>query len=536
MSIARRRLLVAMGFGAANYGLLRNLPADTPTSTTPRNDDQSAAATSDETEANADSSTPVPQQPPVVDATKAADSTNEVFDLVITGGRVVDPASGFDQIANVGVSGTSVSAIAPDSESLGRATTTIDATGMVVAPGFIDILSYSPNGYGEWYKIADGVTTNLGMHGLSRQASRWFASYPDGSAPLHFGGAYDNAYVRHYLHGLDPFDSASPEVVEAIVNDARSDLEDGFVGLHMEPEYTPGAETEELLAHARLAAAQEVPLCVHARYSDNLPPGTNLEAIDELVNAARETGASLHVEHIGSTGGTGVMAEALGRIDAANAEGLNMTACVYPYDFWASNIRSARFDDWQRKFNLTFSDLQVIGATERLTEANFAEAYDSNRLTAAFNIPPEDVELALQTDFVMVGSDAILEPSHQNHPRSTGCFSRVLGRYVRERGVLDLVSALSKMTIQPARLLERRCPSLRSKGRLGIGSDADITVFDPATVIDRSTITNPAQESVGIMWVIVEGQIMRSPDGNLPAGPALPGRGMRSDISATTVG
>ena len=142
---------------------------------------------------------------------------------------------------------------------------------------------------------------------------------------------------------------------------------------------------------------------------------------------------------------------------------------------------------------------------------------------------PEDVELPLQADFVMVGSDAILERPHNNHPplqpaASAGCW----GRYVRDRGVLDLPTALSKMTIQPARLLEGRCPALRRKGRLGIGADADITVFDPATVRDRSTIENPAQESEGIRWVVVEGRVARSPDGAADHPPA--GRALRSDI------
>ena len=284
------------------------------------------------------------------------------------------------------------------------------------------------------------MTTNLGMHGLDNRADRWFAARPDGSSPVHFGGAYDNAFVRQ-VHGLEPYSAAAGSALEAILEDARADLRNGFIGLHMQPEYTPGTTAQDLLAHAAVAAEHDVPLCVHARYSDNLPPGTNLEAMRELVGAARETGAHIHVEHINSTGGTGVMAEALGRI-----------------------------------------------------------------------------------------SDSILERSLNNHPRSTGCFSRVLGRYVRERGVLDLPTALAKMTIQPARLLERRCPGLRSKGRLGIGADADITVFDPATVTDRSTIENPAQESEGIRWVVVDGRVVRSPDGFTDQVPL--GRGLRSDIGA----
>ena len=163
------------------------------------------------------------------------------------------------------------------------------------------------------------------MHGLDNRADRWFEAHPDGSSPVHFGGAYDNAFVRQ-IRGLDPYVAADQATLQAILDDARADLRNGFIGLHMQPEYTPGTAAGDLLAHAALAAEHGVPLCVHARYSDNLPPGTNLQAIGELVGAARETGAHVHVEHINSTGGTGVMAEALGRIGDAIDEGLSMTA------------------------------------------------------------------------------------------------------------------------------------------------------------------------------------------------------------------
>ena len=541
--MARRRLLLALGFGATNVAVLRRFGAGTDSSTGPGAGSPSGSGTESgdpptgpaspdtgSAPATAVSEPAPPDHPPEIPVLdeSAARGPGHVFDLAVVGGRVIDPASGFDYVASIGVSGSTVSAIAagPDAAPL-QATEVIDATGLVVSPGFIDILSYSPNGYGEWFKLADGVTTNLGMHGINGRADRWFAAHPDGSSPVHFGGAYDNAFVRQ-TYGLDPYDTAAPGTVNAIIEDARTDLRNGFIGLHMEPEYTPGTTDGDLLAHAALAAEFDVPLCVHARYSDNLAPGTNLQAIGELVQAARETGAHVHVEHINSTGGTGVMAEALGRISDAVDEGLSMTACVYPYEFWATYLKSARYENWQEKYGISYRDLQVAGTSERLTEQTFDAAYANNSLTAAFAMSPPDVELPLQADFVMVGSDAILGRSHNNHPRSTGCFSRVLGRYVRERGVIDLPTALSKMTIQPARLLEGRCPDLRRKGRLGIGADADITVFDPATVADRSTIENPAQESVGVQWMVVEGRVARSPEG--ARGEAPNGRGLRSDI------
>ena len=542
--IARRNLLLALGFGASTLAVLRRLGAAEPGSAGAETagpagagaarPEQSGPAPTTTKPRTGTGTTTVPEagppEAPVVDPAAAVTDPNHVFDAVVTGGRVMDPASGFDYTAALGIDGARITAMAvgADAPAL-RGRTTIDASGLVVAPGFIDILSYSPNGYGEWYKVADGVTANLGMHGLDARASDWFAAHPDGSAPVHFGGAYDNATVRP-RRGLGPYDSGSARVVEAIVADAAEDLRNGFIGLHMQPEYTPGATTAEVRDHGALAAAHGVPLCVHARYSDNIAPGTNLEGVDELIGVARDTGAHVHIEHITSTGGTGVMDEALGRIGAAIAEGLSLTACVYPYRFWATYLKSARFDDWQEKYGISYGDLQVAGTPRRLTEETFAAARRDNLLTAAFAIPAEDIETALRADFVMVGSDAILERPHNNHPRSTGCFSKLLGHYVRELGVIDLMTGLSKITIQPARLLEGRCPDLRRKGRLGIGADADVTVFDPAAVIDRSTIENPAQRSAGIEWVLVEGQTVKTPDGTVDG--VRPGRGLRSDIGA----
>jgi dihydroorotase len=134
-------------------------------------------------------------------------------------------------------------------------------------------------------------------------------------------------------------------------------------------------------------------------------------------------------------------------------------------------------------------------------------------LVAAFAIPEADVTTCLRSPFVMIGSDAILEPGDNNHPRATGCFTRVLGEYVRERRTIGLVDALAKMTILPARRMQRSAPVMARKGRLQRGADADVVVFDPATVSDRSTVAEPARKAVGIEWVLVEGQVVQAPGG-----------------------
>jgi N-acyl-D-aspartate/D-glutamate deacylase len=522
-SRARRRLLVAGGFGALSYAVLRELPDQTG---------GRAQGSTSPTPTTTTIAVREPVAPPAVADAAPAPDPDHVYDLVIEGGRVIDPDTGFDRVAHVGVDGDTITAIDVDTDRALEARTRIDAQGLVVAPGFIDILSYEPNEYGIWYKIADGVTTNLGMHGINNTADAFFAQYT-GRVPCHFGGAFDDPYMRNQLLGLNVSDEALPSQVDQLEEQLRLGIGQGWIGLDLEPEYTPGVQGAEISDLARIAADLGIPVFFHARYSE---PERNLEGIDEILAVARDTGAAVHVDHITSTGGTYTMPETLARLDAARAEGIDVTACLYPYDFWATTLGSARFgpdpttgEPAVDRFRIEYEDLVIVGTDEHLNQTAFDQmrANGENPLVAALgSIPEEEIEAALQTDWIMMGSDAILEPGDNNHPRSTGCFSRLLGRYVRERRVLSLQDALAKATILPATRLERGAPVMAKKGRLQRGAHADITVFDPATILDRGTVESPATESVGVQYVVVSGEIVRDPDGNRT--DVLPGQPITS--------
>ncbi len=485
--------------------------SDTPITTEPRAFGEAPAADT-------------PFDAPVLDES-ARLAPGQSADVVFTGGRIIDPETGFDRVANVAIVGNQIVEISDQPIEAAR---TIAIDNKVLSPGFIDILSYEPNGYGEWWKVADGVTTNVGMHGLRFDAGEFYNEWTNAGVPINFGGAVHNSFVRQQAASLEISQSPDPAQLQTIGAAIEAQVRLGFLGIHTQPEYTTGVSPTELLDMGALAGRLNVPLCVHARFSDNQAPGVQAEAVTELIDVARKTGCHVHIEHINSTGGTGRMAEALGQIENALAEGLRMTTCMYPYGFWATYLKAARFDNWQEKYGISYDSLQVAGTNERLNEATYQQARDVNALTAAYAIPEADLDLGIQAPFMMIGSDAILERPHNNHPRATGCFSRTISEFARRKGLISLPQALAMMTVRPADLLSISSPQMTRKGRIQIGADADITVFDPLTIQDQSTIENPAQESIGVEYVFVNGTEVRNPDGNVTT--ALPGVSITSQL------
>ena len=451
----------------------------------------------------------------------SAQSPTGVFDLVLSGGRVMDPESGLDGVRNVGIAAGRIAGLS--TEPL-RGMRTIDVRGLVVAPGFIDLHSHGQELKSNQLQAQDGVTTALETELGTTAVARWYATR-EGKAPINYGVAVGHRQARvlalSALDVPDPLFSTDRSKVEqrsewsanpATQEQAREmlavlakGLDEGALGIGMIIQHTPGARREEILQLFGLAARRSVPVFAHVRSMGSVEPNSGLEAVQEVVADAAATGASLHIMHITSSclGQTHVCLEV---VAGARRQGLDVTTEAYAYSAASTTITAATFDaGWQQRLGISYSDLQWTATGERLTERSFERYRKQGGFVIMHMIPEPIVDAAIANPLVLMSSDALPFTTGGEHPRGAGNFSRVLGHYVREKKALLLMDALAKMTWRPAQRLEKQVPAMSRKGRIKIGADADITVFDANRVTDRATFDKPMQPSSGIVHVLVSG-------------------------------
>jgi dihydroorotase len=217
-------------------------------------------------------------------------------------------------------------------------------------------------------------------------------------------------------------------------------------------------------------------------------------------------------------------------VEGAQRHGLDVTTECYPYTAGSTALQSAVFDPgWQEAMGITYKDIQWTKTGERLTAETFERYRKEGGIVVIHSIPEEAARMAVANPIVMIASDGMMITGAKVHPRGQATFSRVLGHYVREEKALDLMTALRKMTLMPAQRLANRAPAFLTKGRIRVGGDADITVFDANRVIDKATYDDPLQYSEGIQFVLVNG-VPVVKDGRLVEG-VFPGRAARAPIS-----
>ena len=456
----------------------------------------------------------------------------EPFDLVIANGRVMDPESGLDAVRNVGIRGGVVEAVSVASLE-GRQR--IDAQGLVVAPGFIDLHWHGKDPRSSYYEAMDGVTSTFELEIGVVDVDRWYDERA-GLMPINYGTAVGHAPVRMAVLGdpgdfLPAGDAARKPATDAQLAEIKArvehGLERGAVGVGFGLAYTPAASRWEILQMFRLAAEYDAAAFVHIRGASSAGSADREEGLLEAIALSAVSGAPVHIAHINSSGQKAT-ARMLDIIGDARAHGVDVSTECYPYTAGATRIESFLFDSWMDKPEEEYAKLQWAATGERLTRETFLEYRKQGGLLLIHSNTEAVIRTAVKSPLTAIASDGFDIYPRYGHPRSAGNFSRVLGRYVREEGLLDLMEALRKMTLMPAQRLEPRLPQMRRKGRIGVGTDADIVVFDPDRIVDRATFEEPAIYSEGVRHVLVGGRFVVR-DGKVLEG-ATPGTPIRARI------
>ena len=491
-------------------------------------------------------------------------SAEQPADLIVRGGLVIDPESGFDSVADVAVTSGRVTAVAT---GLPPATAELDASGHVVTAGFIDLHSHVNGIAGLRLQALDGVTTALELEaGITPVSSAYRQAAAEGR-PVNYGFAASWAMVRvETVAGVDlggrldrllasmsgpaAQQRATPGQITAMLDRLSADLADGAIGIGMLVGYAPGSDPEEYLQIAGLAAAAGAPTFTHSRDMIEFVPGAVIDGAEEIVRAAGETGAHMHYCHINSTSQRHID-RVLDLVGRAQQAGAHVTIEAYPYGSGMTGIGAAFLaPERLGERGLTPQSLTYAPTGERVASADRLRelrASDPGGLVIVKQLDEDDpADLALLMRSLtfpgsIIASDAMpltwsgaapeptdwpLRPDAVTHPRTAGTFSRALRMLAGPGGALGLTETLRRCSLLPARLLQDRVPAMRGKGRLRAGTDADIVVFDPATVSDQATYAASTRPSTGIRHVIVNGTpVVR--DGQIVPG-VLPGQPVRA--------
>jgi cytosine/adenosine deaminase-related metal-dependent hydrolase len=487
----------------------------------------------------------------------------ELSDLVLRGGRILDPETGTDVIGDVSVSAGIITMVSGTGIAGRRE---IDVSGLVVAPGWIDLHSHTDSIAGHRLQAADGVTTVLDLEIGSSPVGIAYAAASAEGRPLNYGfsaswqqarmeavaGVPAAGGIAAYLRDVGNAawqGEASTHQVDALCELLRQDLAAGALGVGVAIGYAPGVAHEEYLTVASVAAECGVPMFTHARDLVEHVPEVPIDGAEEIVHAASSTGAHMHYCHINSTSRRAVD-RVHDLVDGAVRAGARVTTEAYPYGAGMTGIGAAFLDPLRLGAWGIGPDAIVYAPTgERIADAarlRELRSRDPGGLAIIHFLDeerPSDrgfLDRALLHDSTIVGSDAMpltwtdpsvdpytwpLPASVAGHPRTAGTFSKVLRRYVRERGELSLLEAVRRCSLLPAQVLEGSVPAMRRKGRLRPGFDADLVVFDPETVSDQSTYSAPCRPSSGYEYVLVGGELVIA-DGALCT-DSLPGRAIR---------
>ena len=454
----------------------------------------------------------------------------EDLDLAINHGRVMDPQTGLDAVRHVGIRQGVITTI---SEVPLKANTLIDAEGMVVAPGFINLHWHGTHPKSNYYEAMDGVTATFELEIGVADVDRWYGER-EGKMPIHYGVAIGHAPVRmavmddpgEFLPSGDAARKpADAEELALIHQRIEKGLQRGAVGVGFGLAYTPAASHWEILEMFRIAARYNAAAFVHIRGASSAGSSDREQGLLEVIAHSATSGAPVHVAHINSSGQQST-ARMLGIISDARERGIDISTECYPYTAGATRIESFLFDSWMDKPEAEYRKLQWALTGERLTRESFLRYRKEGGLVFIHANTEDVIRTAIAHPLTIIASDGFDVTGRSTHPRSAGTFSRTLGRYARDQGLLPLMDVLRKMTLMPAQRLEARVPEMARKGRIQLGADADIVVFDADRLIDRATFESPAEYAEGMRHVLVSGEfVVRE---GQPVPHAVPGQAVRA--------
>ena len=491
--------------------------------------------------------------------------------LVISGGRVIDPASGMDAVADVALLDGHIAAVGT---RLGAAERVIDATGLVVAPGFIDLHAHGQSIPADRMQAFDGVTTTLDLEAGVMPVASWYQRQAKQGRVLNYGASANWAFARigamtgsNEESSLEAFGRAMRDrrwvenvagdgEVTGILDRLARGLDEGGIGIGILNAYAPGAGVQELTAVCQLAYTHAVPTFTHVAYMSRIDPESAAEAYVRLIGYAGATGAHMHICHFNSSSKTDIE-RCAALVAKAQAQGLPITLESYPYGTGSTVLAAAFFNDphFEERNGTDYRSVQRVTDGHRFQDRQellAAQAEEPSTLVLWHVLDTENnahhrdlLDMAVLFPGSAIASDAMpwslpdgsaytgdawpLPEDATSHPRSAGCFTRFLRHWVRERQAVPLLEGIRKCTLIPAEILAPSTPAMALKGRLQQGADADVVVFDFDALTDRAEFTAMNRPAEGVRHLVVSGQPVIT-DGVMDVA-ARPGRPVRRPVA-----